>query len=76
MRVCKICSRDTQLVSDVSLCQMMVNGLYQDLLTGWTVSGRCRLGGWLDSHWKDVRDWFGVLCLVQMGSVLCLVKRF
>ena len=74
--MCKIHSRDTQLVSDVSLCQMTVDGLCQDLLTGQTVSGRCRLGGWLDGHWKDARDWFGALRSVQMGSVLCLVQRF
>ena len=63
-------------MSDVSLCQMTVDGLCQDLLTGQTVSGRCRLGGWLDGHWKDARDQFGVLRSVQMGSVLCLVQRF
>ena len=54
---------------------MTVHGLCQDLLTGWSVSGGCRLGGWLDGHWKDARDRFGALCSVQMGSVLCLVQR-
>ena len=73
--MCKIHPRDTQLASDVSLCRIMVHGLCQDLLTGWSVSGGCRLGGWLDGHWKDARDRFGALCSVQMGSVLCLVQR-